>query len=340
MTDEILKSFSINHFPFSNNSKLSVKVITDLLDRTNDFSKDGNRNSFTQLYISKLKSTIKNGNTRTNTYKLNDYVMFVFEQQQGDHLIERFNIAFPNEQRNYETLVNLLRKDANLDCIDAANNTFVTRINQSASNKFELEEKFNPVYSGQGNIHSNGRSSGITYTEGSQIQSYGNSVGFSRRYKHLGIGQMKIAIQAPSGGSMSIGITISNVFNRIAEARERICTFMKQLYRDSAVKAEVKTSEEIMVINFNDNQLVENSSIYHKILNTKSRLSGNQSRAVAAYSYDNFIQAKEWKQALINHFFKDCKSMDANLIGNCIDCGIAKIEYTIGGERICAVKLL
>lgn len=311
----------------------------DLLDRTNDFSKDGDRNNFTQLYISKLKSTIKNGNIRTNTYKLNDQVIFVYEQQQGDHLIERFNIAFPNEQRNYETLVNLLRKDANLECVDSAANTFVTRIDQITIPKFELADKFNPVYSGQGNRQFN-TSSGIVYTEGAQIQSYGISVGFTNRYRHLGIGQMKIAIQPPSDGSMSIGITISNVFNHIAEARKRIITFIKQLYRDNGVNAEIRTSEEVMVINFNDSQLVVNSIEYHKILNSNSKLTANQSRSLPAYSYEEFLQAKEWKQALINQFFRDCKGMDDKLIANCIDCGIAKIEYTIGGERICTVKLI
>ncbi|KQS41752.1 hypothetical protein ASG14_04695 [Pedobacter sp. Leaf194] len=308
-------------------------VINDFIKRTNNFAVSGSRNDFLNKYSQKLISTNKHGNTLSNAYKLNTDISFQFEQEAGQHIIERFNIVFPYDNYIYVTWIKTLRENSEYECIDFNANVFITKMHPTPVPKLELKEKFEPLYEGPEEVHRQ-------YAPRKIPTLLSVPKGGTRSYNHIGIGQLKIAIQQPQGNKMSIGITLSNVFNGIAEVRDSIGDSIKSLYQASGIDIKCKHYDQNLTITFGEFELLKNSDRYHHILNAKPYFEGGVQRFPGNYSYNEFRLAKEWKERMIAQFFTDCQSLHRGLIETCIDAGITTIKYAIGSYEMCTVKLI
>jgi hypothetical protein len=327
MTDEVIHVFSERHFFDKVNSAKYISIIRHFLSRTNNYLSTNLRNDFAAYYeaYKTYQARIQDGYERF--YRFDTTIAVHIQAIRQGGLTERFNISFPGDIYTHDKWVSLLKRDNNYECIDEDNFVFVSKMDTKFNVNIHLDDKFEPQYSGPEKVNR------LIYP--THVNMFSNT-----RYKELGIGQMKIAIQKPSNGTMSIGITISNVFHPLVRARDKIRDDIKQMYANSNVPIICDHYEDSLTIRFNDAGLMSSSSKYHQILNNKWELFGNRPKWNVTYTYQEFLIAKEWKSQMRAQLLSNWKTMDKQFIMNCIDCGIKYIRHYIDNALICDIKLI
>lgn len=339
MTEDCLKIFSPIRFIPSGAVEQPIKILNDLLTRTNNFNARARRNDFTQNYSRLCLSSTNSNSVTSSNYRDGD-IEFQHEiEVKETHSVERFLIAFTANNSIRNQWLQLLINDSNYETTGSLD-TFVSKLNIQPKIRFEIKERFDPVYNGPEDI------SRIQRRNTSAISSAASSIAFidknARSYKHTGIGQLKIAIQGLYGNRMSIGVTFSNVFNNISKGRDMVAENIRNIYL--AVNSDIGYShyEGNLTINIRNQELIERMTRCNAIIEDAPYFLEETRKRIwrTNATFQQFQEAKEWKQHMINHFFEECQSLSPRIIYNCIELGIVEVTYCIGQMAICTIKLV